>query len=426
MLKISHSIENFSTGQIEVKQTEPYIIFMVENEEFGVEALKVLELVNYIAPLEMPNKFANVQGMASYRGKIIPIVDLRKIFGLEPIRYDDNTVTIVVESGSVFGITAERVLDLNFIPLTSIKKVNAFNFGEKTKYLKSVANFGERLVLLLDLDKMIETEKKQPVFEDPNLFKSSTQVEAYDGLHEIKLDIRSIPENIVVPDQAADLVLDDPKDRPAEAIPELLIGTGPVEDIPILSDTSQVVQGRQADYLIDPKELEDLLNGIPKTGQEEKLPLANELESNEPKAPEDADGQDNYLDMAEVENKEELKMESGETKDSDLQPEIISSVQTNMNSENPGEGILEPEQIAKILSGLESDSTMELPDDLFRLQTTPEIVNTNQMEECLPDEVIEAVLKDLETQSQPNPNDDRTLPNFKVEQNKASGERSDV
>ncbi|MGE5606972.1 MAG: chemotaxis protein CheW, partial [Bacteroidota bacterium] len=153
MLKISHSIENFSTGHTEVKQTEPYIIFTVDNEEFGIEALKVLELVNYMAPLKMPSNFVNVQGMASYRGKIIPIIDLRKIFGLEPIGYDDATVTIVVESVRIFGITAERVLDLEFIPVISIKNIKAFNFGDKTKYLKSVANFGDRLVLLLDLDK---------------------------------------------------------------------------------------------------------------------------------------------------------------------------------------------------------------------------------------------------------------------------------
>lgn len=432
MLKISHSIENFNTGHTEIKQTEPYIIFTVDNEEFGVEALKVLELVNYMAPLNMPNNFVNVQGMASYRGKIIPIVDLRKIFGLEPIRYDDTTVTIVAESGSVFGITAEQVLDLNFIPLTSIKKVSAFNFGEKTKYLKSVANFGERLVLLLDLDKMIETESsRRPIAEEPNRVKSPTQVEADDGYHEIKLDTTNILGSIGAMDRAGDLTMEEFKGGTVEAVPELMIETGPAEeDRPILSDTSPAVQGRQADYLIDPKELEDLLKGIPQPEQEGSSPSLNELESTIGVLPEDTEDQDDNPIMAEVEDNEGLKIQPSQINHSDSQSVIASGVQTDSGSANQEEGIFEPEQIAEILSGLESDLAMELPDDPFQLQTAAEIsVNTNPREECLSDEEIDAVLKDLQGQSGLNPEEpssDGTLPDLQVEQNKASEERTDV
>lgn len=432
MLKVSHSIENFNTGHTEIKQTEPYVIFTVDNEEFGVEALKVLELVNYMVPLEMPHKFANVKGMASYRGKIIPIVDLRKIFGLEPIRYDDTTVTIVAESGSVFGITAERVLDLNFIPLTSIKKVSALNFGEKTKYLKSVANFGERLVLLLDLDKMIETESsKLPIAEEPNRFESPTPVEADDGYHEIKLDTPNILESIVATDRAADLIIEEFKDGTVETVPELIIETGPPEaDSPILSDTSQAVQGRQADYLIDPKELEDLLNGIPQPEQEGSSSAVNELEATKGELPEDTENQDDNRNMAEVEDNGGLEIQPSQINHSGSQSAIASSVPTDSSSANPEEGIFELEQIAEILSGLESDLARELPDDPFQLQTTAEIsVNTNRKEECLSDEEIEAVLKDLQDQSGLNPEEpssDRTFPDLKDEQNKASEERTDV
>jgi purine-binding chemotaxis protein CheW len=336
MLKIKHSIENSNTGHAKAKPTEPYIIFTVNNEEFGVESLKVLEIVSYLAPLKMPNNYGNAQGVATYRGKIIPIIDLRMIFGLDPISYGDNTVTIVVESGCVFGVTAEQVLDLVFIPVTSIKKVSAFNFGEKTKYLKSVANFGERLVLLLDPDKMVEIQAK----------------------------------------------------------PELIVETGLVEERGLMEypQTSQGTGSSAAEYRIDPKELEDLLQKTPKPRQEEKASLANEIEA----------------EVAQATIEENLVMDS----------------------ENSMEGILEAEQITEILSGLESDLTVELPEDSLPMKTTAEIANdSNQTEARLSDEVIEALIIELEAESEPDsdkPSSGKDGPNVKANQFETPKEKWDV
>jgi len=353
MLKISHSIKNFNTGPSQVKQTEPYVIFTIDNEEFGVEARKVLELVNYMTPLKMPNNYANVEGMASYRGKIIPIVDLRMIFGLEPLNYGETAVTIVVESGCIFGITAEQVLDLDFIPLTSIKKVSAFNFGEKTKYLKSVANFGERLVLLLDPAKMVETQKAQPILEDREPGAGLLKVEASNGCYETKLDNPSLPGKLY------------PKE---------------------LIETSQLNRGPE--YLIDPQELEDLLNGISKPGQEEETPSTNELE---------------------------------------LTPNLDALDQANDNDEN---GILEPERITEILSGLESDLAAELPNDLFQMKIDAKISTEAQPTDgCLSDGLIENIIKELEAESQLISKETlsgKGLLDLKADQIEAAGEKSDV
>lgn len=349
MLKIRHSIENFDTGHTEIKQTEPYIIFTIENEEFGVEAMKVVELVNYMTPLEIPHQFVNVQGMASYRGQIIPIVDLRKVFGLAPLKYDATAVTIVVESGCVFGITAEQVLDLDFIPITSIKKVNAFNLGEKTRYLKSVANLGERLVLLLDLDKMIET-KPQPILE--------------------------------VPEQRVGLV--NPSPSP--------------------------------DYLSESREPEDLRNLISKPEQEEAAPLANELES--------------IFDQSELEEENEQPGPFSPNLGDGFQTVTVDDDQQHLSSESPGDGFLEPEPIVEILSELESDLAAESPKDLCQIETGAEIgTETKPTDVCLSDELIEDLLKELEAETRPNPNEASSgdsSQNFKADRIEAAGEKSDV
>lgn len=419
MLKISHAIENFDTGHIEVKQTEPYIILSIENEEFGIEAKKVLELVNYIAPIEMPHRFANVQGMASYRGQLIPIVDLRKVFGLAPLKYDDTTVTIVVESGCVFGITAERVLDLNFIPITSIKKVNAFNLGEKTRYLKSVANLGERLVLLLDLDKMVET-KSQPILEVPEQDVGLTKVEAKLGDDETKHE-KHDNTNFSVEFSAKELLdtlnLEISKDNSlVGAAPELIIETRPTEGSnpaePI--ETSQV--NPSPEDLSDPREPEALGDLISKPEQEEAALLANELES--------------ILAQLEQEAKAEQPDSLGLNLGDGFQAVTVDDVQQDSSSENPGDGIFKPEQIGEILSGLEADLAAETPKDLCQNKTGVEIgTETEQTDLCLSDELIEDLLKELEADPLLSPDEassSESSLNFKADRIEADGEKSDV
>ena len=305
MLSISHSNQNVSTGYTEIKQTEPYIIFTVDNEEFGIEAQKVLELVNYIAPIKMPNNFANVQGMASYRGRIIPIIDLRMVFGLEPIDYDDNTVTIVVKSSlNDFGITAERVLDLDYIPLAAIKKVSAFNFGEKTKYLKSVANFVDRLVLLLDLDKMVETKEARPIINQPDQAEDFLKGPEPDESRRIKLAPSDVPGSVFDQAQATIDNIEATKDceRVNTASGMTKYQTVP-EETPPTADTVPSQARHPADYLIDPKELEDLLNGYAKSPQEEDGAIRNEVESNETEGPMSAEVIEGILTQLEAESR---------------------------------------------------------------------------------------------------------------------------
>ncbi len=416
MLKISHSIENYHTSNTEAKHTEPYIIFTVDNEEFGVEAQKVLELVKYMAPLKMPNNFVNVHGMAIFRGKIIPIIDLRMIFGLGPVVYGDDTVTIVVESSiSAFGITAERVLDLNFIPVASIKKVTAFNFGEKTKYLKSVAIFSGHLVLLLDLDKMIETKPAQAALEVPGQPESFTKVEAPSFLPEIKAGGQSIPEKICAADPASDISLEDGGgSQPFDTVPELLEPqTGPVSEEPQLTqpEEAEVEYKKSSNCLIDPKELEDLLNRTaPKPEQEaeeclniEPQPLTETegipLEETDSAAKNDQALVDpmepeRILTEFELEKEKvnELSDQSGPKFDTGSN-QALNKEQASLESTNALEGVLKPEQV-------ESDLAVNYPKDLFQMKATTEMVNLNQTGQGLSDKVIEGILKELEAESQ--------------------------
>lgn len=432
MLKIGHSVENYHTSHTEVKQTEPYIIFIVDNEEFGVEAQKVLELVKYMTPLKMPNNFVNVHGMTIFRGKIIPIVDFRTIFGLEPVAYDENAVTIVVESSiSDFGITAERVLDLNFVPVASIKKVTTYKFGEKTKYLKSVANFDEHLILLLDLDKIIETKPSPTAFEGPVQSESFTKVETPSCFSEIKKDdqSQSISGKISGGTPALGIPLEDSKVSQATDSPPQLL-ENQIE--PVREDTritqpegSEAECKKSSSYLIDPKELEDLLNGVtpkPEPGVKESI----NFENLQPQLPAETDQlslkgtgsvakndqiSTSSMDPTEIENiltkfewgkkvTNESSDRIGANFDNQSDP-TLSKEQVSLESINASDGILKPEQIEEVLSSLKSDLVVNFPEDLFQMKTATEnTINSDQTGRGLSDEVIEGILRELDAESQ--------------------------
>lgn len=393
MLKIRHSIENENAVHTEVKQTEPYIIFTVNNEEFGVEADRVLELIKYTAPFKMPNNFFNVNGMTIFRGNIIPVIDLRVVFGLESIEYDDYTVTIIIESSvSVYGVVAERVLDLNLIPVTSIKKVTTFNFGEKTKYLKSVANFEERLILLLDLDKTVE--RTQTTFAEPIQPQSLTKVETSD------IFLKTEGE-------------DKPVKQPEEAQME-----------PKLSSS----------YLIDPKELEDLLNETTQKSELQPESKLSPMEGNDSNVTGRlSKGVIDPMELKEV--LAEFERENIEENQTIYQLEDklgngSSDEGINEIQAIPKDGILESEQVEEILFSLESDLTPVLPEDLAQKKIAAEIaIDPNQTKQGLSDEIIEDIINVLEAELETNlkvsssGNDNQ---NLKLNQNKAPEEKLDV
>ncbi len=354
MIKINRSFDKDNTDHVEVCQTEPYIVFTINNEEFGVDAKKVLELVKYMTPLTIPNNFINVCGMSVFRGKIIPIIDLRIVFGLEHVSYDKNTVTIIVESSvSEFGIIAERIIDINYFPITSIKNVTTLNFGEKTKYLKSVANLGGHLILLLDLEKMIEPKPKQSVFEGPVQTQVSSQLETSSTI----LEPEKISDNsyLIDPKECEDLI------KATESIPEQTEG----KNLPLtLEDKISNELNVISESLIDSAKIETILDELDSENQGQKEILYSMEE--------------NLIDSFPLDNS--------------------SEAQNSLKTDDTLNDVLKAEQVAEILQSLEADLNLDLPDNL-KTDTEKGFI-PNQPDQTLSDEVIEDILKELEVEAQ--------------------------
>ena len=145
------------------------LLFLIGSEEFGVDALKVQELIRYTLPVKIPNAPPVVRGVINFRGEVIPVLDMRMIFQLELGNYNDFTVIIVVETnGKIFGLIVDRVLDIISFSEDNIQPTPEFSSKEKTKYLRAMGKIGSRLILMIDLERVVDFREIEEIIPQIN------------------------------------------------------------------------------------------------------------------------------------------------------------------------------------------------------------------------------------------------------------------
>lgn len=139
--------------------TVQQLTFSLADEEYGVDILSVREIRGWSRVTRIPQTPACLLGVLNLRGAIVPIMDLRLRFGLEREAYGDSTVVIIVAVAErLFGIVVDAVSDVADIDPAAIKPVPDMGAIVDTRYLKGLATHVERMVLLLDVEKLMRPE----------------------------------------------------------------------------------------------------------------------------------------------------------------------------------------------------------------------------------------------------------------------------
>jgi purine-binding chemotaxis protein CheW len=141
------------TGSDELLQL---VSFRIGGEEFGVDILKVQEINRMMEVTRVPNAPEYVDGVINLRGKVIPIIDLRRRFGMERKEHDKNTRIVVVElTGKVVGFVVDGVEEVLRIPRSVTEPPPSIVGGVRDEYITAVGKLEDRLLILLDLDKVL-------------------------------------------------------------------------------------------------------------------------------------------------------------------------------------------------------------------------------------------------------------------------------
>jgi purine-binding chemotaxis protein CheW len=139
------------------------VSFKIGDEEFGVDILKVQEINRMLEVTRVPNAPEYVDGVINLRGKVHPIIDLRRRFGMERKEHDKNTRIVVVElSGKVVGFVVDAVSEVLRIPKSVTEPPPSIVAGIGADYITAVGKLEDRLLILLDLEKVLgEDGQKQ-------------------------------------------------------------------------------------------------------------------------------------------------------------------------------------------------------------------------------------------------------------------------
>ncbi len=137
-----------------------YLTFALAQEEYGLEILKVREIIGYIDVTAVPQTPHYVKGVVNLRGQVIPVIDLRAKFGMETTGVTDETCIIVVEiahAGRTFstGIIVDHVQEVLDINGQQIEEAPQFGASVNTDFILGMGKVGESVKILLDIDRVL-------------------------------------------------------------------------------------------------------------------------------------------------------------------------------------------------------------------------------------------------------------------------------
>lgn len=145
-------------------ETGQYLIFVLDGEEYGVNILRVQEIKGWDTVTEIPNTPAYLRGVINLRGTIVPIIDLRLRFQMEPVAYGKTTVVIVLKVNSsgaerTVGFVVDAVSDVCNVPGDELRSPPDFGVSVRIEFVRALATVADKMIILLDIDKLIDADE---------------------------------------------------------------------------------------------------------------------------------------------------------------------------------------------------------------------------------------------------------------------------
>ena len=137
-----------------------FVTFSIGDETYGVEVLRVQEIIGMTQITHVPNAVVFMKGVINLRGAVVPVVDMRLKFGMSERNYDSFTVIIIVEvKGRLIGMIVDTVSDVASIPVEDIQDTPHFTAKIETDFIKGIGQLEERLVIILDVEKIMTADE---------------------------------------------------------------------------------------------------------------------------------------------------------------------------------------------------------------------------------------------------------------------------
>jgi purine-binding chemotaxis protein CheW len=140
------------------------VVFDLAGEAYGVNIGTVREIIRMQQITHVPEAPQYVDGVINLRGRVIPVIDLRKRFALAVGEQTDESRIVVVDSaGEDIGVIVDAVTEVLRVPGDAIEPASSLITTEDSYYMDGIAKIGNRLLILLDLDRVLQSVDREPV-----------------------------------------------------------------------------------------------------------------------------------------------------------------------------------------------------------------------------------------------------------------------
>jgi purine-binding chemotaxis protein CheW len=135
-------------------QTRQLVAFTLGDEEYGIPITLVQEIIRFTPPRPIPGSSVHVEGVINLRGRIIPVVDLKRRFGISS-EAEDTKIVIVELAERTVGVIVDEVKEVITIDAETIEPAPSGVASASTEYIDSVAKLDGRLLVILELSQLL-------------------------------------------------------------------------------------------------------------------------------------------------------------------------------------------------------------------------------------------------------------------------------
>ncbi|MBI3791248.1 MAG: purine-binding chemotaxis protein CheW [Gemmatimonadetes bacterium] len=136
-----------------------FLTFFLAGEEYGLEILKVQEIIGILPITRVPRAPRHIRGVVNLRGKVIPIVDLRVVFGMTEDAAEETCIIVVQVRGVQLGIVVDRVSEVSMVTAAEIDEPPSFGAGVRTDFILGIGKSQSRVRMLLDIERALSANE---------------------------------------------------------------------------------------------------------------------------------------------------------------------------------------------------------------------------------------------------------------------------
>lgn len=148
-------------------RSQKYLTFVLDKEEYGLEIMRVKEIIGLMEITPVPRMPDFVRGVINLRGRVIPVVDLRLKFGMKRTEDTQETCVIVVDlNDTLMGVVVDRVSEVLDVPEADIEEAPSFGVDLDTSFILGMGKAKGKVVILLDIQEVLTNTVNTECFSE--------------------------------------------------------------------------------------------------------------------------------------------------------------------------------------------------------------------------------------------------------------------